>query len=122
MVVEDEMMISLLIETVLADHGCIVVGPYSRLPEALEAARRETMDLAVLDVNLASEKVYPVAEALSARGVRFLLLSGYGQSAVPADRRGWRVCSKPFRSGDLLRELADLVAAPPAVRVAAGRT
>ncbi len=111
LVVEDEMMVSLLIEEVLTDSDCIVVGPYDRVPEALEAARTLDLDAAVLDVNLAGTKVYPVAEMLSDRGIPFLLLSGYGPGAVPAEHPSWPVCSKPFRADDLTAMLAREIAA-----------
>ena len=109
LVVEDEMLVSLLIEDTLTESECIVVGPYDRVPAALEAARTLMLDAAVLDVNLAGTKVYPVAEMLSARGVPFLLLSGYGAGAVPIEHPSWPMCSKPFRPELLLAMLAELV-------------
>ena len=110
LVVEDEMMVSLLIEDALADCKCVVVGPYDRVPAALEAARTLALDAAILDVNLAGTKVYPVAEVLSARGIPFLFLSGYGYAAVPTDRAWWPVCSKPFRTEQLISMLAERIA------------
>ena len=106
LVVEDEMLVSLLIEDMLADARCIVVGPFDRVSEALMAARTENIDLAVLDVNIEGVKVYLVAEMLAARHIPFLFLSGYGQQAVPSDRPDWRVCSKPFRPEELAGMLA----------------
>jgi CheY-like chemotaxis protein len=110
LVVEDEMLVSLLIEDVLTDSECIVVGPYDRVPTALEAARTLALDAAVLDVNLAGTKVYPVAEMLSARGIPFLLVSGYGAGAVPIEHPSWQVCSKPFRPEQLITMLAEQIA------------
>ncbi len=109
LVVEDEMLVSLLIEDVLTDQKCTVVGPFERVPGALAAAQTEQLDLAVLDVNIAGVKVYPVAEALAARRIPFVFVSGYGQNAVPADRPNWRVCSKPFRPTDLVSMLKDQI-------------
>jgi len=105
LVVEDELLISLLIEDILADRHCAVIGPFDRLAGALQAAKAEAFDLAVLDVNVAGEKVYPVAEILAARCIPFLFLSGYGQAAVPKNRPEWRVCKKPFRLEDLVTML-----------------
>ncbi|MEA2773389.1 MAG: hypothetical protein QOD93_6351, partial [Acetobacteraceae bacterium] len=65
------------------------------------AARTETFDLAVLDVNLGGEKVYPVAEVLAERHIPFLFLSGYGDEAIPPGHSDWRVCAKPFKGNDL---------------------
>ena len=106
MVVEDEMLVSLLIEDMLADARSIIVGPFDRVAQALAAARTENIDLAVLDVNVDGVKVYPVAEVLAARSIPFVFLSGYGQQAIPADRPDWRVCSKPFRQEELVALLA----------------
>ena len=105
LVVEDEMMVSLLIEDLLADHHCVVVGPFDTVAHALEAAQTEMLDLAVLDVNVAGVKVYPVAEALYTRGIPFVLVSGYGRSAVPEQHPDWAVCSKPFRESELVGTL-----------------
>ncbi len=110
MVVEDELLIAMLIEDTLTDRGYVVVGPFSNLPDALHAARTQPMDAALLDVNLRGERVYPVAEALEARGIPFLLLSGYGVDAVPANRAHWSTCSKPFMPGDLAKQLKGLIA------------
>ena len=111
LVVEDEMLVSLLIEEVLTDSKCIIVGPYDRVPAALEAARTLALDAAVLDVNLAGTKVYPVAEMLSSRGIPFLLLSGYGSGAAPIEHPSWPVCSKPFKVEELTAMLAKQIAA-----------
>jgi CheY-like chemotaxis protein len=110
LVVEDEMLVSLLIEDVLIDSECIIVGPYDRVPAALEAARTLALDAAILDVNLAGTKVYPVAEVLAARGIPFILLSGYGPGAAPPEHASWQVCSKPFRPEQLIAALAEQIA------------
>jgi DNA-binding response OmpR family regulator len=108
-VVEDEMLVSMLIEDILAEQNCVVVGPFHRVDLALEAARGGDANLAVLDVTVAGVKVWPVAEILEARRIPFLLLSGYGQDAVPADHPGWPVCAKPFRSEMLIAMLTKQV-------------
>ena len=105
MVVEDEFLVAMLIEDLLADEGCTVVGPFNTVGDALQAAIHVDVDLAVLDVNLRGEKVYPVAEALDHRGIPFVLLSGYGEEAIPQDRPSWRACSKPFDAKALLKLL-----------------
>jgi CheY-like chemotaxis protein len=113
LVVEDEMLVSLLIEEMLVDHHCAVVGPYATVAEAVEAARKEPIDLALLDVNIGGAKVYPVADALTARRIPFLFLSGYGQSAIPNNRPDWRVCSKPFREDELIGMLHEQLVNTP---------
>ena len=106
LVVEDEMLVALLVEDMLAEAGCIVVGPFARVRDALAAAKAEAVDLALLDVNVAGEKVFPVAHALEKRGVPFLFVTGYGQSALPRDRPDWEACPKPFFAEQLAERLA----------------
>jgi DNA-binding response OmpR family regulator len=68
LVVEDEMMVSMLIEDMLTDLGCKVVGPASRLDEAMELARDAELDCAVLDVNLGGQPIFPLADLLREKG------------------------------------------------------
>jgi two-component SAPR family response regulator len=105
MVVEDEYLVSMLIEDTLADNRCSIVGPYATLSEALAAAKVQDVDIALLDVNLRGEKVYPVADLLSERGIPFILLSGYGKGAIPNDRPDWTFCCKPFTPEELAEAL-----------------
>lgn len=106
LVVEDEMLVALLVEDMLTDAGCIVIGPFARVADALAAAKAQLVDLAVLDVNVAGEKVFPVAHALEERGVPFLFVTGYGQAALPQDRPDWEAVAKPFFAEHLAERLA----------------
>lgn len=106
LVVEDELLVAMLVEDMRADAGCIVVGPFARVPAALAAARVEAVDVALLDVNVAGEMVFPVAHMLEGRGIPFLFVTGYGQAALPPDRPHWKACVKPFRSRHLTECLA----------------
>ena len=81
LVVEDETLIAILIEQALQELGCVIVGPVSKLDVALQLARDETMDAAILDVAIRGGYVYPVADLLLARGIPFVLASGYGDWA-----------------------------------------
>lgn len=101
LVVEDEMLIGLLIEDTLQELGCIVVGPVGKLDAALQLATSETLDVAILDVNIRGGHVYPVAEQLQARGIPFVLASGYGDWALDAAFRGQPRLNKPFTAKDL---------------------
>ena len=109
LVVEDEAAISLLLEDMLLDFGCEVVGPAARLASALELAANEALDLAILDVNLAGEPIYPVAEALEERKVPFVFSTGYGSAGIKETYRDRPVVQKPFAQNDLrLRLLSAL--------------
>ena len=109
LVVEDEAVLAMLVESALQDLGATVLGPCARVAEALQMAGHEALDIALLDVNLAGERVFPVAEMLDRRGVPFLLLSGYGQDAVPRDRTHWHALSKPFKMADVVARLSGLL-------------
>jgi len=105
LVVEDEMMVSMLIEDMLIDLGCTVVGPVSRLDEAIELAKRGGLDCAVLDVNLGGQPIFPLADLLRAQGAPFAFATGYGDAGLRDVDRGSPVLQKPFREGDLARVL-----------------
>jgi CheY-like chemotaxis protein len=109
LIVEDEYLVASLIEEVLESAGCIVCGPVSRLAEAVRAADRTACDVAVLDVNLAGERVYPVAEILARRNVPFVFITGYGQKGLPGEYAQRPRLSKPFRVADLLDTLSNAV-------------
>src|SRR4051812_48638345 len=108
LVVEDEMMVSMLIEDMLTDLGCTVVGPAARLDEAIELAKAIELDCAVLDVNLGGQPIFPLADLLRERGKPFAFATGYGDAGVRDVDRGTPVLQKPFREGDLARVLGEL--------------
>ena len=108
LVVEDEMMVSMLIEDMLTDLGCQVVGPASRLDEAMELAATSELDCAVLDVNLGGQPIFPLADLLRERGRPFAFATGYGDAGLREVDRGTPVLQKPFREGDLARVLGEL--------------
>lgn len=105
LVVEDEAAISMLLEDMLLDFGCTVVGPAARLSTALEMASRETFDVAILDVNVAGEPIYPVAEAIVARDRPLVFSTGYGGAGIREPFRDRPVVQKPFSQADLKRTL-----------------
>jgi DNA-binding response OmpR family regulator len=112
LVVEDEYLVAVLIEEILESAGCIVRGPIPRLPDALDAVDHNDFDAAVLDVNLAGERIDPVAQALSRRKVPFVFVTGYGEGVLSeefAERP--RLC-KPFRMADLLGAVSNIVEPP----------
>ena len=95
------MLIALSIEETLQGLGCVVVGPVGKLDAALRLAGEEALDAAVLDVTVRGGQVYPVAERLAARGVPFVLASGYGEWALPENLRDRPRLTKPFTPREL---------------------
>jgi len=106
LLVEDEIMIALLVEEILVEFGHTVVGPASRIDRALELVASEAIDVAILDVNIDDKEVYPVAEALAARGIPFMFVSGY--DTLPERFRDRPRLTKPFRQRALLELLVEL--------------
>lgn len=96
LVVEDESLVAMLLETILEDMGCTPVGPAGNIDDGLKMATDEHLDAALLDVNLAGHQVFPVAEALKARGVPFVFSTGYGEGGLPDEWRGQATIQKPF--------------------------
>jgi len=112
LVVEDEYLVAILIEEILESAGCIVMGPIPRVPEALDAVDHDDYDAAVLDVNLAGERINPVADALSERNVPFLFVTGYGANALPSEYAERPHVCKPFRMAELIGALSSVVNSP----------
>ena len=108
LVVEDEMMVSMLIEDMLSDLGCKVVGPASRLEEAIALVESHELDCAVLDVNLGGQPIFPLADLLRTKGAPFAFATGYGDAGLRDVDKGAPVLQKPFRESDLARVLGEL--------------
>jgi DNA-binding response OmpR family regulator len=97
LVVEDSFLMAEALCDLLVEHGCEIVGPAARLSPALELAAGQTIDGAFLDVDLAGEHCFPLADLLRGKGVPFVFLTGYGEhSVVPAGFGGVPMASKPF--------------------------
>ena len=106
LVIEDESLVAMLLETILDDMGCAVVGPESNIDDGLLAVTTEgALDAALLDVNVAGREVFPVAEALKARGVPFVFSTGYGEAGLPEHWRGHPTIQKPFTEGAIREAL-----------------
>lgn len=106
LLVEDEMLVCMDIQDKLEDFGIEVIGPAARVQEAMEILEFEQIDLVVLDVNLGRETSYPIAERLAARGIPFLLSTGYAE-VDPAYKDRPRL-QKPFSEQQLAEALRTL--------------
>lgn len=102
LVLDDEMLVAMMLEDMLADLGFEVVGPVATLEAALPLARNEPLDCAILDLNLGRGVLStPVAEALNARGIPFLLATGYGANAQTDGLGHSGLLAKPFATSDV---------------------
>jgi len=112
LVVEDETMIAMLVEDMLADLGCVVVGPAHDLGTATAlAGGGEAIDAALLDVNLAGRPVFALADMLRARGVPMVFATGYGEGGLREIDAAAPVLQKPYRAADLARALGEALGA-----------
>jgi DNA-binding response OmpR family regulator len=106
LIVEDEMMVALDLEDMIAEFGHEVAATAMRIDAALDHARETPIDFAILDVNVAGRMSFPVAEILLQRGVPFIFATGYGVSVLPDGLKDQKTLQKPFRRGDLQNAIA----------------
>lgn len=111
LVVEDEYLIRMLLEDMLADLGYAVAAAAGTLADASDLAKSTEFDLAILDVNIDGDEIFPVADILTARGKPFVFVTGYGGHGLPEPHRGRPTLQKPFQIEDLKTTLAALVPA-----------
>ncbi len=110
LVVEDELMIRMLLQDMLADLGHTLAGEAGRIEDAVALAKQGEFDIAILDVNLNGQPISPVVEVLLERGVPFVFATGYGQRGVPEPYRGSPTLQKPFQA-DALAEAINAASA-----------
>lgn len=112
MAVEDEPLVAAMLRDALTDLGFAVVGPVGTIAQALESARVAAIDGAILDVNVAGEAIYPVADALTARGIPFIFMTGYQSDGIDARYAHVPVLQKPIDTQGL-RHVFVRETAPP---------
>jgi DNA-binding response OmpR family regulator len=101
LVVEDEALVAMLVEDALLDAGFAVIGPAATVDEALALLDDERPDAVVLDLNLAGETSTPVADLLAARGIPYVIATGYGASGLPPGHQDAMVLAKPYDPAEL---------------------
>jgi CheY-like chemotaxis protein len=112
LLVEDEGLVALMIEDMLEELGLKVVASAAHVTKACELATRASFDLALLDVNLAGEFVFPVARILRDRQIPFLFSTGYGSPPLEEEFRNAPALGKPFSVDQLSEKLRTLLPAP----------
>lgn len=109
LIVDDEPMIAIFLESVLVEAGFEIAGVTGNLEKALSTVESGICDAAVLDANLDGVSAAPVAAALTARGLPFLVLSGYAADQQPEALRAGRCLLKPADPGQLIKLLNHIV-------------
>lgn len=111
LVVEDTYWIAADVRRTLKRAGAAVVGPVSHIQRALDAIRSETIDVAVLDVNLDGMLSYPVASELDRRSIPYVFATGYESWALPKKWRSVTRIEKPIGSRALVEAIKRLLPA-----------
>lgn len=106
LVVEDEAIVTMLLEDLLAELGHTVTATASHLEDAVRLAETGEFDIAMLDLNINGKQTFPVAEVLRAQGVPFVFATGYGEAGLPEEWRGTPTLQKPFMGEDIAAILA----------------
>jgi len=109
LIVEDEVLVAMDLAGVLQRHGYVVVGLAGSVTEALALVRKEEFDIALLDVNLGSKTVEPVANRLAERAIPFGLVTAYPSHILPQSLRRRPCITKPFGTTAVTRLAAHLV-------------
>src|SRR4029079_220917 len=121
MIVEDEALVAMALRESLDELGFSVLGPFSRISEAMIALRNNRIDAAVLDVNLGGELFYPLADVLAADHVPFVFITGYGAEEIEPRYAHVPILQKPIEVGALKTVLLRPAAASTSEILAAQR-
>lgn len=109
LLVEDEMLVLMDTEDMLADMGCTAVVSAATVADGLAQVAVGVFDAALLDLNLNGDRSYAVADALVARGVPFAFATGYGAQGLREGDRGRPVLMKPYPAQELARTMIGLL-------------
>lgn len=112
LVVEDEAIVAMLLEDMLADLGHEAVVA-TKIDQATAMARKEQVDFAILDVNLDGQQSYTVADILRTRGIPFVFATGYGHAGLGPEWRHVPALQKPFQLTELERAIREMLAHGP---------
>jgi CheY-like chemotaxis protein len=108
LVVEDEMTVAMLIEDMVGELAYEVAGVVPCLEDAMRLVDSDSFDLAMLDVHLNGQTVFPFAAALEERDIPFLFATAYGPRGIPEEFRDRPILQKPFGPLELRRALMEL--------------
>ena len=118
LVVEDESLIAMNLEMILEDLGHSVIGPVMTLADLEKVLNSDfRADAAILDVNIAGERIFPYARRLADLGVPILFASGYGANGITDDLAHHPVVPKPYTEQEIASML-DVIWPPEATQPA----
>ena len=96
LIVEDESLIAMMLEDFLESLGHSIAGSCESVGEAMARVGEGGFDIAILDVNLKGERIWPVADRLAELGIPYVLATGGHIEPPPAAHASAPVLSKPF--------------------------
>jgi CheY-like chemotaxis protein len=111
LVVEDEAIFATETAVAIVAAGGTVVGPAYSLSEAFDMIDGAKLDGALLDLNLRTEKVFSLADALADRGVPIVFVTGEIWPVIPERHAGWRVVNKPITETKIVSAIGSAIAA-----------
>ena len=109
LIVEDEPVIALTLEEVLIDAGFAICGVAGKLDKALALVERGACDAAIVDANLAGVSASPVGVSLAARGLPYIVMSGYSPDQMRGEYPRAFFLSKPCRPELLVETLNSIL-------------
>lgn len=110
LLIEDEALIRMLLESELAELGHRIAAKASNLASGLTLAKEADYQLAILDINLNGRPSFPIADAVRARGKALLFVTGYESSGLTAEYKGAVVLQKPFTPPQLSEAISSALA------------
>jgi len=119
LLVEDEPLVAMMMKQMVSDMGGEVVGPFGTVQEAMSHAH-EAVDVAVLDVNVGGELIYPLADQLAQRNTPMIFLTGYDARSIDRRFASAGVLTKPIDRIELVKLLGHVLDAPAAVAAMTG--
>ena len=95
-VVEDDPLIAMMIEDFVDILGHELAGTCDTVAEALLKVEEGGFDVVILDINLRDGPCWPVADALKARNMRFIIATGGHIDPPPSQHADAPQLAKPF--------------------------
>lgn len=109
LIVEDEFLVTVVLEAAVQEAGASVVRLAASTADALALIEAESFDVALLDARLDDEPVTAIAEALDARNIPFVFHSGYGPEHLPSAHRHRPLLRKPSLSSSVVQALHEVM-------------
>ncbi len=110
-VIEDSAILATELVEILAELGCVVVGPATTTAAVKRILDSEEVDAAVVDINLNGVRTFEPATLLAKQGVPFVFVSGYSEASIPAEFRSVRFLRKPVDPATLATAVGEAVQA-----------